>query len=143
MQFNNALERQIGGNHYKGFAIQPVEYSHFNQLSFLVGCVIKRIARYNQPTGKGQQDLEKALHEIDLLLQLNDEMYDEPNAYLSSAVSLKINPFQFCFANHFNEWQRDIVHRVTLYNRIEGEGTDDLMEAKRTIMRLMQIAYPA
>ena len=62
------LEVQIGGTHYKDFAIQPVEYTMANNLNFLQGCIVERITRYNQPTGKGIQDLEKIKHECDLLI---------------------------------------------------------------------------
>jgi len=67
---DSALDRQIGGDHYKNFVIQPVEFIQKNGLSFLVGCVIKRICRYNKPGGKGKQDLDKIKHEIDLIAEI-------------------------------------------------------------------------
>lgn len=66
----NPLEIQVGGNHYKDFVIQPVEYTMRNKLSFLQGCIIKRISRYNKKGGKGLQDLEKIKHEVDLIIEL-------------------------------------------------------------------------
>lgn len=63
---------QIGGDHYKNFPIQPAEFSERNSLSFLEGCVVKRIARWRRG-GKGLEDLQKARHEIDLLIQLHEE----------------------------------------------------------------------
>lgn len=66
----NNLDIQIGGNHYKECPIQPVEFIEANQLGFLEGCVLKRVTRHNKPTGKGRQDIEKAIHELGLLLQL-------------------------------------------------------------------------
>lgn len=66
-------EIQIGGDHYKSFAIQPAEFCERNGLSFLEGCVVKRLCRWRlQRGGKGREDLLKARHEIDLLLELND-----------------------------------------------------------------------
>ncbi len=65
-----ALNRQVAGNHYKNFPIQPVEYTTKNKLSFLQGCIIKRITRYNIKGGKGLEDLEKIKHEIDLIIEL-------------------------------------------------------------------------
>ena len=63
-----ALDTQIGGEHYKNYTIQPVEFITKNKLGFLEGCVIKRICRYE---GKnGLEDLKKAKHEIDLLIEL-------------------------------------------------------------------------
>ena len=66
----NPLDRQVGGDHYRGFAIQPVEFVTKNKLTFLPATVIKRMCRYNRPSGKGLQDLQKAIHEIELLIQL-------------------------------------------------------------------------
>ena len=68
----DALSYQVGGNHYKDFAIQPVEFITRNKLSFLAGCIVKRICRYNRSGGKGLQDLEKIKHECELLIELAD-----------------------------------------------------------------------
>lgn len=65
-----ALSVQIGGDHYKGGSIQPVEFIEANDLKFLEGCVVKRVTRHDKPTGKGRQDIEKALHELQLILEL-------------------------------------------------------------------------
>lgn len=58
---------QIGGNHYKDFVIQPAEFIHANKIGFLEGNVIKYVCRHAQKHGR--QDLEKAKHYIDLLLE--------------------------------------------------------------------------
>ena len=62
------FDLQVGGDHYKGMAIQPAEFIEKNKLSFLEGCVIKRICRWRRKNGF--EDLEKAKHEIDMLIQL-------------------------------------------------------------------------
>lgn len=65
-----ALEIQIGGEHYKECKVQPVEFIEANRLQFLEGCVVKRVTRHDKATGKGRQDIEKAIHELQLLLEL-------------------------------------------------------------------------
>jgi len=65
-----ALDIQVGGGHYKNFNIQPVEFIAKNKLSFLQGCIIKRICRFNVSGGKGKEDLEKIKHKIDLIMEL-------------------------------------------------------------------------
>ena len=70
MSEDNALSQQVGGDHYRTCAIQPVEFIEANGLKFLEGCVVKRVTRHDKPTGKGRQDIEKAIHELQLLLQL-------------------------------------------------------------------------
>jgi len=64
--FHSPLDIQVGGDHYKKMKIQPVEFILANDLGFLEGCVIKRICRYKSKNGI--EDLEKAKHEIDLLI---------------------------------------------------------------------------
>jgi len=66
----SALDVQIGGDHYKTCKIQPVEFIHANEMPFLDGCVVKRVSRHSKPTGKGRQDIEKAIHELQLILEL-------------------------------------------------------------------------
>ncbi|WCA46277.1 hypothetical protein [Caulobacter phage ERS] len=63
----SALDTQVGGSHYKQFAIQPVEFVHQNGLGFIVGSIIKYICRYKFKAGK--QDLEKARHFLDMLIE--------------------------------------------------------------------------
>ena len=67
---DSALKTQVGGDHYKGFEIQPAEFITKNKLGFLPGCIVKRICRYKIPGGKGLEDLRKMKHEIDLIIEL-------------------------------------------------------------------------
>ena len=64
----NPLETQIGGDHYKKFKIQPVEFIVKNKLGYIEGCIVKYICRHRHKGGK--EDLLKARHYIDLLIQL-------------------------------------------------------------------------
>lgn len=66
----SAFENQVGGSHYKDCKIQPVQYQEANELLGLECAVLKRITRHNKPTGKGRQDIEKAIHELQLLLEI-------------------------------------------------------------------------
>lgn len=66
----SALDIQLYGNHYKNFKIQPFEFFHANQLPFHKADIIKRIMRYDLPTGKGKQDLEKIIHEVQMIMEL-------------------------------------------------------------------------
>ena len=63
-----ALDKQVGGNHYKGMKIQPVQFIHANNIGYLEGNIIKYVCRWR---GKnGMADLEKAKHYIELLMAL-------------------------------------------------------------------------
>lgn len=65
---NNPLEKQVGGNHYKGFVIQPVEFIYKNNIPFIEGNILKYILRYKQKNGV--EDLKKARHYLDMLIEL-------------------------------------------------------------------------
>ena len=62
------LSTQIGGDHYKDLAIQPAVFIERNKIPFLDGCVIKRMCRHESKNGA--EDLRKAIHEIELILEL-------------------------------------------------------------------------
>lgn len=84
----NPLSVQVGGDHYKNFKVQPVEFIEANRLGFLPGCMIKRICRFDQPTGRGVQDLEKVVHEIDLFAEIHGL------EVLGNPVGSSCEPFQ-------------------------------------------------
>jgi hypothetical protein len=65
---SSALDVQQGGSHYKTFKIQPVEFIEANKIPFLEACVIKRMCRHESKAKA--EDLLKAKHEIDLILEL-------------------------------------------------------------------------
>jgi len=63
-----ALDKQVGGDHYKDLKIQPVQYIHANNMPYLEGNVVKYITRWRNKNGLA--DLEKAKHYIELIIQL-------------------------------------------------------------------------
>lgn len=67
----SALDTQIGGGHYKGMKIQPMEYSMANGLDACQHTAIKYISRFRDKGGI--QDLEKAKHCIDMLIEFEQQ----------------------------------------------------------------------
>lgn len=63
-----ALDTQVGGDHYKRMPIQPITFIHENKIPFIEGNVIKYLCRWSEKGGV--EDLKKARHYIDLLIQL-------------------------------------------------------------------------
>ena len=76
MNNSKPFDKQIGGSHYKQFEIQPYEFFFKNKLPHHKAAIIRRIMRYDHPTGKGLEDLQKIQHEIDLIIEL--EGYEKP-----------------------------------------------------------------
>lgn len=62
---------QVGGSHYKDLKIQPTEFIHANNIPFIEGNIIKYIVRHRNKNGV--EDLKKAKHYIDLLIQYENE----------------------------------------------------------------------
>jgi hypothetical protein len=71
-----ALQRQEGGDHYKELSIQPIEFIHANDIPFLEACVIKRCCRHRRKNGA--EDIRKAIHELELILQLEYPEHLQP-----------------------------------------------------------------
>ena len=65
---NPPLSQQIGGDHYSRQEIQPVEFIHANDLGFCEGNCVKYLCRWRHKGGI--QDLEKAKHYIEMLIEM-------------------------------------------------------------------------
>ena len=61
----NAWDKQVGGNHYKRYAIQPAQFALANGLDYAQANAIKYIVRHKDKNGV--QDLDKAIHYVELL----------------------------------------------------------------------------
>lgn len=64
----SALDKQVSGAHYKEKGIQPIVYLHANNLGFCEGNVVKYVTRHKDKNGRA--DIEKAIHYLELLLEL-------------------------------------------------------------------------
>ena len=71
IQHVSATDTQIGGNHYTKLAIQPMRYSMENGLDALQHTIIKYVTRFRDKAGI--EDLEKAKHCIDMLIEFEKE----------------------------------------------------------------------
>src|SRR5574344_481555 len=60
------FNQQVGGNHYKDYQIQPIEFIIANNIGFIEGNVIKYVCRHKDKNGK--EDILKAIHYLQLLL---------------------------------------------------------------------------
>lgn len=63
-----SLKREVGGSHYKHFAVEPIEFIVSNNLDFVSGCLFKYLLRYKFKNGL--EDLSKCLHYCDIALDL-------------------------------------------------------------------------
>ena len=84
----SAWNKQEGGNHYKGMAIQPMEFALKNGLDYAQANVVKYVCRHAAKNGK--QDLLKAIHNIELMIEHYygaDSAPETPQAILDAQPS--------------------------------------------------------
>lgn len=67
MSDESAYAKQIGGDHYQDYEIQPSQFINGNRLLFAEGNAIKYICRHMFKGGK--EDLLKAKHYIDMIIE--------------------------------------------------------------------------
>ena len=70
----SALDRQVGGAHYKSFAIQPIVFCEKNGLSPIASNIIKYACRYKTIKRHGSdrpnvEDLRKIVHYAEIAIQ--------------------------------------------------------------------------
>jgi len=69
-------QQQVGGAHYKSLPIQPAEYCQKNGLHWCEANVVKYVTRHREKGGR--QDIEKAIHYLELLLELEYPTEQKP-----------------------------------------------------------------
>lgn len=79
----SALDIQVGGGHYKKMPIQPMEFSMANNLDACQHTVVKYVTRFREKGGI--QDLEKAKHVIDMLIEFEQRRLKEQPVKQDSA----------------------------------------------------------
>jgi len=66
-EWDRASKRQVGGNHYSRYNIQPIDFILDNELDWCEANVVKYITRWRDKNGV--EDLRKALHYLHLLIE--------------------------------------------------------------------------
>lgn len=98
------MQTQVGGDHYKKLAIQPMEYAFKNHLDPLQFSVVKYITRFRDKAG--EVDLNKAKHCIDMLIEMEYGAKSNGNA-----VDGKVHPF-FSMSSKPNEKEKVLLFKT-------------------------------
>ena len=64
---NHAIKKQVGGNHYSRYNIQPIDFIIANKLDWCEANAVKYITRH--PHKGGVEDIRKAIHYLEILLE--------------------------------------------------------------------------
>ena len=79
----SALDTQVGGSHYKSMPIQPMEFSMANNMDACQHTIIKYVTRFREKGGI--QDLQKAKHVIDMLIEFEGKKQASARALIDDA----------------------------------------------------------
>lgn len=63
---NMPLDQQVGGDHYLGLAIQPMEFSIINGLNACQHTALKYIIRRKGDVNDRLEDIDKAIHTLQI-----------------------------------------------------------------------------
>ena len=126
------LATQVGGDHYKNFAIQPVEHLEGNGIAHCLPNVCKYIMRYRAKDGA--RDLRKCLHYLDLYAHLARERRAAPKDVIEMDRVLAM-----CAANNLQHEQ--IL--VLLATQTEFYGHEWPEIARLALERLLVREYGA
>lgn len=118
-----ANERQIGGAHYK------TSYEHWDlcvmvPLGYLEGVVTKYVTRWRKKNGI--QDLEKAMHYLDKLMEVNKNTF-QPSSIDRMVIIDEVA--RFAQANELTFLEEQFILAICTYQIIEN------LEAARLILQ--------
>lgn len=128
----SANDQQVGGGHYKTGTTEHWDWVEDQGVGYLEGCATKYVARFRDKGGR--QDLEKAIHFVEKLL----ELYRDGSRRNRSTL---VNPGlteRWLEASRCGELQREIIMRLLLWS-----NGADLMYAAGGIRELIGQEYPA
>lgn len=101
-----ALSIQVGGTHYKNFAIQPVEFIEANDVPYTLANVIKYVLRSKDNRA---QDLGKALHYMTLYKELRMDQHRHWRKLFWT-----ISPNEFITKNSINDLSALVIMQVCM-----------------------------
>lgn len=126
----SALAIQVGGDHYKSRPIQPIQFSMANSLDACASSILKYVTRHASKNGR--QDLEKALHYVDLRLETATAIH-KIDVWI-------ISPEQYCRENNLSVIETAAVIGLGLW--LETGMESYAGETKRMIEELIAYHYP-
>ena len=103
---NNALEFQVGGDHYKKLAIQPVELIVNLHLDYFIGNVVKYVTRHRFKNGI--EDIKKAIHYCELAVYYSK--YKNPIAAKFGFTTVAKFVDKYAEKNYLTLLERNVIY---------------------------------
>lgn len=121
----SANDKQVGGLHYQA-ELQHWDLIEENGIGYLEGCATKYVTRWRKKNGR--QDLEKALHYTDKLIELTEAGLRDPRGRVDDATVKR-----FAKANGLTEIETTIIKFL-----VQWEDTTQLLLAKLALKELIE-----
>lgn len=131
----SALEVQVGGSHYKKYAIQPVEFAQVNGYDTTSSYALKHITRHQDKLGR--EDLEKASHYV----ALRQEFLSRTNPANARPFEPVIPMQQYVTANKIGRRESLILDLLDLWLR-NPDSVEYPEKIKRKLAELADDIYP-
>ena len=119
---SRALQRQVGGGHYKGRPIEPVQFIERNGLGYCEGNIVKYICRSRDKNGL--EDLNKGHHYLQILME---EHQKRPLPILRTPIIIPVD----LFCAGFPELTREevmVIHGITKWRRVVGTSLNGTLK---------------
>lgn len=133
---SDALSVQIGGNHYKS-AYQPIELMEKVNMRPSCAFVFKYIYRHKDK--KGLEDLQKALHCVELMEQFGSKFYDGVDMQTISTLGLSERLSEIEFHNFIKANEQLDTNQIRAILAIMNK---DSQELKKVIHKEIEEYYP-
>jgi len=128
-----ASEMQIGGTHYKGVKIQPIEFIERNHLSFTEGMIIKYLFRAREKNGL--EDVNKAAHSLALLIEMaSDRKHNGDKLFPVMPKIALVDIYEFCEQKNLSFSEVCVINAVCTWRF--GTPTRKIALLKKAMERL-------
>ena len=128
---SKVYNKQIGGSHYKNMVMQPSEFINKNKLLFAEGSAIKYIYRHAH---KGErQDLEKAKHYIDMILERDYSLVPmtEEEEYRNAGITKEeAEKKPETWVEGYNKW-KELSMKGVISNKVKLGDLKKLLKKER------------
>lgn len=135
----SANSRQVGGDHYgPGISLQHWDVCELHGIGYLESAATKYISRHTRK-GKSEEDLEKAWHYMDKLMELHQQGRREPRGHAPQyvidkwALSIRLGPTEKAICSILmQDWcEASLAEARRMLSHLMLQHTVDLEEEKR------------
>jgi hypothetical protein len=122
----SARDRQVGGDYYKRFKIQPYEFFLANKVPHHKAAIIRRIIRYNSPHRDCVKELNKIIHECEYIKEIESLSICTVLKETVKQMFDKIKVEAFLSQARINVIEKFVIKTIYKYDTLIGYGHSDI-----------------